>query len=230
MLTLRIIEIIIRLESGKIGGANLEVNSVLTLTIIVFSSLTVFSQEEIDIRSIGVNRYQRGMTSSVTITAINSQGKEVIYRDGDAITLPGEIGAERCYSCYGPKLFTTNIFDGKKLFIFELNSHQDHYLRFYKMSSDSSPLYISQRDMIRRSAFIKSGFIKLAGRVEVFDNNLNRIIAYDDDVVLEGNYSIGFGKPYFDYPNYPNLSRVIDQSGIVTYLLSETRELNSATK
>lgn len=126
---------------------------------------------------------------------------------------------ERCVTCRAPRLFTANPFVFSNPAIAELNNLTNHYLRFYIESSTSDLLYLNQRDMIRKSGFFKYGTARVKGRLEVFNNDLGAIVAYDNDVVLEGPYSVRFGKPYFPLGNG---GRWVDQLDSV-FILSETR-------
>lgn len=198
---------------------------IFSLIFVLLSGLSVFAQEEINISSLEVKRFARGMQSAVTFTATTSKESEIVYRDGDALPLPGAFGAEICYPCQGPQVFQTDIFGLRKFFNFELQVPDNNYmLNFYKTSSDAELIYLSPRDMVRRSGFIKTGAVNLSGRVEIVDSSSGELIAFDNDVVLAGEYLVRFSTPYLHHRPKPfNTIRIIDQSGTVIYSMFDNR-------
>lgn len=202
----------------------MKLSLVFTLIVVLISFSDTFAQEEIDIRSLEIERFLRGSQSSVKFTAVDAQENEIIYSDGDANSLPGTFGAENCFPCRAPEVFNTDLFGTGEEYLFQLQLPDNNLrLKFYKTSSDSSLLYLNPRDIIRKSAFVKRGFVKLLGRVEILDSSGN-VIAFDNDVALEGNYSISFGKPYLMFRSspLPREIKMVDQTGTINYVLHTT--------
>lgn len=188
-------------------------------TLFLFFCSGVFAQGEIDVQSMKITRTAATGITNITITALDSKGNTLTFVEADTGFVGGLIDFERCRDCRAPNLYKTNPFVHDNPAIAELNNLNNHYLRFYFDSSSSDLLYLNQRDMIRKSSFYKGGKVRVEGRIDV-SINLGEIVAFDNDVVLEGRYSIHFGKPYFPLPNGGRWTYARD----VTYFLTKPAE------
>lgn len=189
------------------------------ITFLLIFSLNVFAQGEIDVQSMKITRTTVLGTTNITITALDSKGNTLTFTEADTGFVGGLIDFERCRDCRAPKLYKTNPFVHDNPAIAELNNFNNHYLRFYFDSSSSDLLYLNQRDMIRKSSFYRGGKVRVEGRINV-SINLGEIVAFDNDVVLEGRYSIHFGKPYFALPNGGRWTYATD----IEYILTKPEE------
>jgi hypothetical protein len=72
-------------------------------------------------------------------------------------------------------------------------------VKFYATTSESSPIWFNNRFFSRKRDFTFTGITKIKGRIEVTGSN-GFVIAFDNDVVLEGGYSVLYWKPYLGFP------------------------------
>ncbi len=167
----------------------------LPVFVIALFSLRATAQtaEQIDVRFIEITKIGRDGITGFQMRAVNSSQNAVIYTGVDSAAITGIFPFIRCGPCSPPKLFNTNIFRSEMIADLAQESGQ---VKLYLTSSESSPLYLNQRVLSRKKDFALNGITKIKGRIEITGSN-GRIIAVDNDVVLEGGYSILYFKPYW---------------------------------
>jgi hypothetical protein len=163
-------------------------------TIALFSSATIAqTAEQIDVKFVEISKIGSTGTSRFEMRAVNSSQNSVAYIGVDSAAITGVVPfIHGCEPCSPPKLFSSNVFHNQ--FTADLGQTSGQ-VKFYLSSSESSPIYLNQRVLSRKRDFYLNGSTKLTGRIEV-TNSSGFVIAVDNNVVLEGGYSVLYGKPY----------------------------------
>ena len=148
--------------------------------------------EQIDVKFMEISKIGAAGLTSFKMKALNSAQNPVIYQSADSAALGVIPFTTACNPCSPPKLFDTNIFPSEMLADLGTNAGQ---VRFYISSSASSLLALNQRVLSKKTDFFMNGVTMLEGRIEI-RNASGFVTAVDNNVILEGYYSVLFGKPY----------------------------------
>lgn len=184
---------------------------------ILFAVSVVFAQEQINVRSLSITQSNRGAPIKFDLKAVDSSQQPINYFVHDSTAIKGFIPYESC-GCSPPKVFNTNVFSNP--ISTQINSQSNIVINFYLTSSESSPLYLSSRVLSQKRNFFIGGSTKLKGRIEIVDLGApRRIVAFDNDVELEGRYSIGFFKPIISHTG----KKLTDFKSL-EYVLNDLRE------
>lgn len=172
---------------------------IITLPIIFIaaSGLASFAQTpvQIDVKSMEISKVGSAGPTSFRMEAINSAQNTIVYQGVDSGAL-GVMPFSLACPCSPPKRLETNIFPSEMIADLGTNTGQ---VRFYIASSTSSPIILNQRVLSKKKDFFVNGATRVEGRIEV-RNGSGIIIAFDNDVILQGGYSVVYGKPYvLDY-------------------------------
>lgn len=187
---------------------------------ILFAASVAFAQEQIDVRSLSITKSGSAAPIKFDLKAVNSSQQPVNYFIQDSAAIEGIIPYTRCNPCSPPQVFNTNVFPNP--ISVQINSQSSTLIYFYLTSSESTPAYLGSRLFSRKREFFVSGSTKLKGRIEIVDEGTpggRRVVAFDNDVELEGRYSIGFFKPTIS----PSGKKLTDFKS-VEYVLFDSRE------
>ncbi len=190
-----------------------------SLIIFIFcADSAVFAQEEINVRSLTITRGSQAAPIKFDLRAINSLGQSADYFVHDSTAILGFPQYERCNPCSPPQLFNTNVFSNP---ISVQIGQTSVIIYFHLASAESTPAYLGSRLFSRKGEFSISGATKLKGRIEIVDRGVSggRILAFDNDVELEGRYTIRFYKPTIT----PSGKKITDFKSI-EYILCDSRE------
>ena len=169
--------------------------SVFCLTLFVLTNS--FAQEQINVHSLTISQESRFATTKFDLRSVNSAGQPVNYLVQDATIFLGNVPFIQCTACRSPQLFNTNVFSNP--ISTQINSQSSIVINFYLDSSYSSPIYLGNLFFSRKRNFNVFGETRLKGKLEIVNLSAppeNRLIAFDNDVELVGQYSVGFFKPY----------------------------------
>ena len=186
--------------------------------LILFAVSTVSAQEQINISSLSITKIGGSGLINFDLKAVNSSQQPVNYYVHDSAAIVGIIPYTQCNPCSPPKTFNTNVFSNP---ISVQIGQSSTIIYFYLTSFDSTPVYLSNRVFAQKKNFFINGSTKLKGRIEIVDESvsLNRIVAFDNDVELEGRYTIGFFKPHIS----PTGKKLTDFRS-VEYVLYDSRQ------
>lgn len=175
--------------------------------LIVSSGSILFAQtpEQIDVKLMQISKVGSAGVTSFRMEALNSTQNTVVYQSVDSGIL-GIIPFSIACPCSPPELYSTNV---PSELIANLGTTVGRVL-FYTNFSTSSPIALNQRVLSKKKDFLISGAMELRGRIEV-RNRTDLIIAVDNDVVLKGNYSVLYWKPYIS----ANGTRVTDFKSVI---------------
>jgi len=172
-------------------------NSPFALILIAVFVMTAAAQEAINVRSMKISQIgPAGTRIEFEMNALNSSQQMVNYLvlDSSAInTLPEY---SRCSPCNPPQVFSTNVFSNP---ISVQIGQSSIVIKFYLNSPYSETAYLlGQRVYGRKRDITLSGVTRLQGKIEIINTGQpgQPVLAFDNDVLLEGRYSMVFGKPY----------------------------------
>jgi hypothetical protein len=152
-----------------------------------FSNFTVKAQQHspIDIKSLTLSFKRNSTEGQFSLRAINSSQNEVVYAGQGGYSLP----LFNCVPCNLPNSFNSNGFQRGSGFQFSWGFDKLVYFYVSEVKSD----VIVLRPTVRRKPrlFSFSGRTEIHGRVEIRDNT-NTIVAFDNEVKLEGSYTVNF--------------------------------------
>jgi len=186
------------------------------LTVIIFIAASVLisaaqTPEQIDVKYVEFSKTGSAGLTHFKMEALNSSQNRVIFQSTNSAAL-GVIAVSTCSPCSPPKLYNTNVF-GSEIDA-DLGTNIGS-VKFHLASSASSPLALNQRVLSKKKDFFLNGTTRLEGRIEV-RNASGFVIAVDNNVILEGSYSVLFGKPYVS----PNGRRLTDFKSLIYSLNS----------
>lgn len=175
------------------------------------NSVAAQTPAPIDVKFIEIS--QDGVNPTrFTMRAINAAGQTISYFGADSAAIIGQFPFILCRPCSPPKVFETNIF--RSQMTADIGQPGSGQVNFYFSESESSSLYLGNRFLSKRE-FPITGKVKVRGRVEVTGQN-GFVVAVDNDVVLEGNYSVLYSKRYF----HPTSGRRQTDFKSLIYILS----------
>lgn len=165
--------------------------------------------EQIDVKFLEIIRIGRNGITGFEMRVVNSSQNAVTYTGIDSAAITGIFPFIRCGPCSPPKLFNTNIFRSGMIADLAQESGQ---VKLYLTLSESSPITFNNRFFSRKRDFTVTGTTKIKGKIEVTGSN-GRVIAFDNDVVLEGGYSVLYWKPYL--VGFPNQKKHTDFKSLI---------------
>lgn len=174
-----------------------------------FANLSARAQqpEAVDVVFFTTHHTRTQTDTNFTMTVRNSNGfTNYAGRGSYSLTV------FNCIPCSIPNTFSS---DGFSVGFSGFNWGFDKYLRFYVTAIESDPIILSPMIPRKRKNITVSGKTRLRGRIEIKDEN-NMIIAFDNDVVLEGRYIVNFIRPVYN-------SGVVEFTQI-SYLLNQPFE------
>jgi len=185
---------------------------VLISTILLLFAVDVFGQtnSEVNFTSLKVAKTGPDGTTSFNLQGVDSNGQNVqfLVADSAAFGLPAFSG---CRPCSPPHAYPTSVFPNP--ISVEVNESLT-IIKFELTLQESPPVYMNQLLFSRKHDFYLKSKTKLYGKIEVKDK-FGNIVAFDNDVKLEGTVSILFWKPY------SGSSRMLTDFKSVEYALND---------
>jgi hypothetical protein len=165
----------------------------LSLIVFLFSTLPLFGQasNEVNFTLLKVTKVGSAGITQFDLNGVDANGQNVRFYVADSAAF-GIPAFSNCFSCSAPKKFATDVFPNP------INVEIDQSLtiiKFYLTLQESPPVYMNTQFFSRKHDFYLGANTKLYGRIEIKDK-FGNLVAFDNDVKLEGTCSILFWKPY----------------------------------
>lgn len=156
----------------------------------------ISSQTQIDVYQMRISLPDGGFPIRFDLMAFDQSALPVNFTVFDSNIIEVVPSYVRCYPCKSPQLLETNVFTNPMST--PINSQSSTVIRIHHTSLQMNPVHLS-RLFHRKSDFVISGPTRLQGRLEIIDLGApgGRLLYFDNDVVLEGRYSMQFQNPFF---------------------------------
>jgi len=161
---------------------------------LLFTSSALHAQTTVDVIQMKISKPSSSAPTRLDLMTINQSGEPVNFTVFDSGAIPGIPQYTLCTPCKAPQLFETNVFDNPISVQIDQSST---FIRVYYTSIQMPQVYIGNFMFSRKADFGFNRPIRLQGRLEIIDLGApgGRVLYVDNDVVLEGGYSILFWKP-----------------------------------
>lgn len=178
--------------------------------LVCLTMLPVHAQVPVDVLRMKISKQSSPTQVRFDLTTIDSSGSPVDFTVLDSTAIPGVPQYARCNPCKAPQLFEMNVFDNPISVQIDQSSI---LIKVHYTSIQMRPVYLGSLMFSRKTDFGFKAPIRLEGRLEIIDYSVpgGRLLYFDNDVVLEGEYSILFGKPYLTFAG----RRLTDFKGVV---------------
>lgn len=165
---------------------------------LLFMSSVLHAQTTVDVIQMKISKPSSSAPTRFDLMTVNQSGEPVNFTVFDSGAIPGIPQYTLCTPCKAPQLFETNVFDNP---ISVQINQTSTFIKVHYTSIQMSQVYLSSRMFSRKTDFGFNRPIRLQGRLEIIDLGApgGRVLYVDNDVVLEGSYSILFWKPYVTF-------------------------------